>query len=190
MLVRTEDKEPRRRLAERLGMSLEALVHLVFDSEVGQQAQLGLVSSQELWEHVRRALNLPSDDIPVIRREFFGGDALDAALLDYIRSLRPSYRTGVISNALDDARQAIRDHWQMEDAFDAIIISAEVKVAKPDVRIYRAALQALDVQPAEAVFIDDFPQNVIGARQAGMQAIQFVDSRQVRLDLERLLNRH
>jgi putative hydrolase of the HAD superfamily len=45
VLVRTEDREPRMRQAERLGLTREALVYLVFDSEMGQKAQLILSRS-------------------------------------------------------------------------------------------------------------------------------------------------
>jgi putative hydrolase of the HAD superfamily len=126
--------------------------------------------------------------MPQVRREFFGGDRLDSALLDYIRGLHQRYKTGVISNALDDTRSMVENRWGMTDAFDAIIISAEVGVMKPDARIFQIALQSLGVQPAEAVFVDDFPHNVDGARAIGMQAIQFRNPEQARLDLEAILN--
>lgn len=188
VLVRTVDVGPRRRLAERLGISHDELVYLVFDSEIGRQAQLGLVSPRRIWEHVCQVLGLPFQEIPVLEREFFGGDRLDTALVDYIRSLRPRYRTGIISNAWDDVRQVIQERWRIADAFDSIVISAEVKLSKPDPRIFQVALQELDVQPFESAFIDDFPQNVEAARSVGMHALQFRSPEQIRLDLEQLLN--
>jgi epoxide hydrolase-like predicted phosphatase len=187
VLVRTEDKTPRDLLAARLGISREALNDLVFSGEKGDLAQRGKISAAELWESVRLALNLPPEAMPQVRQEFFGGDRLDTALLYYLRSLHQHYQTGIISNALDDTRLLVENRWGMADAFDAIIISAEVGVMKPDARIFHIALQSLGVQPAEAVFVDDFPHNVDGARAVGMHAIQFRSPEQIRQELDAIL---
>jgi putative hydrolase of the HAD superfamily len=57
--------------------------------------------------------------------------------------------------------------------FDVIVISAEEGVRKPDARIFERTLARLGVAPDEAVFVDDFPVNVAGARAAGLHALQF-----------------
>jgi HAD superfamily hydrolase (TIGR01509 family) len=71
-----------------------------------------------------------------------------------------------------------------------MIISAEVGLVKPDVRIYQLAVEQLGVKPAEAVFIDDMQQNITGAVKAGLQGIHFINSQKLRLDLDQLLNGH
>jgi putative hydrolase of the HAD superfamily len=108
--------------------------------------------------------------------------------MSYIRSLRPRYCTGIISNAWDDVRAMIQNRWKMADAFDQVFLSAEVKICKPDPRIFQIALESLAVLPEEAVFIDDFPRNIEGARAVGMHAIQFRSSEQIRAELEAFLN--
>jgi len=188
VLVRTEDREPRMRQAERLGLTREALVYLVFDSEMGQKAQLGAVSAKELLEYVCQAVHLPVEEAANFEQEFFAGDSLDVDLVNYIRSLRTRYRTGIISNAWDDVRSMINERWKMADAFDQIVVSAEVKIGKPDPRIFKLALENLGVAPEEAVFIDDFAHNIEGARAVGMHAIQFQTSEQIRADLDVFLN--
>lgn len=188
VLVRTEDKTPRERLAVRLGMTYEALEKLVFGGDRGREAQLGEKTAEEQWAYVCREVNWPLTDWRSLEAEFFAGDRLDTALVDYIRSLHARYQTGVISNALSNVRVVIDHRWHMADAFDTIIISAEVGLMKPDARIFQIALQALGVQPSEAVFVDDFAHNVDGARAVGIHAIQFRNPEQVRLELEAILN--
>lgn len=187
VLVRTEDRRPREQLAERLGMTYEQLSELIFESESSRQAALGEISTQEHWKAVREKVGLSSGAFPDVSTEFWGGDTLDHELVDYVRSLRPDYKTGLISNAWDDLRDVLREDWKIADAFDEIVISAEVGVAKPDPQIYHIALQRLGVAPAEAVFVDDFPENIAGARAVGMHAIQFLDSEHVRATVESLL---
>jgi putative hydrolase of the HAD superfamily len=187
VLVRTEDRTPRLRLAEELGLTYAQLEDAVFNAEAGQKAQVGLLSAEEVWRQVAQKLGLPERRIPALQEAFFGGDVLDEGLVAAIRGLRPSYATGIISNTFDTTRRLLAEVWGIADAFDAIVISAEVGVIKPDPRIYRLALDQLGVAPAEAVFVDDFKANAQGARRVGMHAIHFRSPEQALKDLQALL---
>ena len=183
VIVRTENPEPRRKLAAELGITNQALSQLVFSSETAVLATLGRLTTQEHWEAVRGALNLEEAKLRRVPIEFWGGDSVDMHLVDYLRSLRPRYKTGLLSNAWDDLRQVIIRDWKISDAFDEMIISAEVGLAKPDARIYLLAAEKLNVSPDEAVFVDDFDENIHGALQVGMQAIHFRDPHQALSEL-------
>lgn len=190
VLVRTENYHPRQRLADGVGMTRLDLENLVFSGPSGGRAQRGEISVDEHWENIGRTLNLSPEELTAFQDAFWGGDRLDTALVDYIRSLRNSYHTALLSNAFSDLRDAITQHWKIEDAFDEIIISAEVGITKPDPRIYRLALDRLGVAPPEAVFIDDFLHNVEAAQAAGLHAIRFQNPEQARRDLEQILEDH
>ncbi len=189
VLVRTENRASRERLAARLGMTYDDLSHLIFEGESGLLATLGRISTQEHWETVRAALNLSPEEFPSVLVDFWGGDALDNVLVEYIRSLRPQYKTALLSNAWDDLRQALTYEWKIADVFDELIISAEVGMAKPEAQIYQLALDRLSVSPPEAVFVDDFLHNVDAARAVGMFAVHFQSSEQVQVELDQLLNK-
>ncbi len=189
VLVRTDNRQPRERLAARLGTTYEALSELVFGGESGRRAQLGEISAEAQWEHVCSTVGWPLADWRALEAEFFTGDSLDGGLLDFIRSLRPRYKTGVISNALSDVRRLAEGRWGMGEIFDTLIFSAEVGIMKPDARIFHLALSVLGVEPAEAVFVDDFAHNIEGARAVGMQAIQFISREQVQQDLTAILKK-
>jgi putative hydrolase of the HAD superfamily len=96
---------------------------------------------------------------------------------------------GLISNAWSGLRPWIVSS-KFEDVFDAMIISAEVGVAKPDARIYQIALEKLGVSASESVFVDDFQVNVDGAHAFGMQAVHFIQPEQALQELKRLLANH
>ena len=187
VLVRTEDKTPRTRLAARLGVTFESLEETVFGGDHGRKAQLGEITAEELWAYVCQQVQWPFDRWRDLEAEFFAGDRLDSELVDYIRSLHAHYKIGAISNALSDVRTVILNKWHMADAFDVLVISAEEGVMKPDARIFQVSLNALGVQPAEAVFVDDNLHNVEGAQAVGMKAIQFTSPEQAHRDLEDIL---
>ena len=187
VLVRTEDHTTRENLAIRLGMSLTELENLVFAGDSGNRAQLGETNAEQHWQSLSSNLGLSIEEMIVFQRDFWGGDRLDTALIEYIRALHTRHKIGLISNAFSDLRHIITNVWNIEDTFDDMTISSEVGIMKPDPRIFQMALERLDVHPQESIFIDDFPHNVDGARNINMQAIHFQTRDQTLSELEILL---
>jgi epoxide hydrolase-like predicted phosphatase len=186
VIVRTEYQAPRERLAERLNMTYEDINRFVFETETSRKASVGAISADEHWAAVTRRLGRPASEAKAIRDEFFAGDMVDRGLLDFVRSLRPRYKTGVISNAWPDLRDYIV-RSKFEDAFDTLVISAEVGVMKPEAKIYQVALEQLRVKANEAVFVDDMPANIEAARALGMQGVLFLNPAEALTELKELL---
>jgi epoxide hydrolase-like predicted phosphatase len=187
VILRTEDQAPRSQLAKQMGMTYEDLDRLVFESQSSKLATVGKIDEASHWENVFKVLDLPVEGIPSFQASFFGGDRIDARLVDAIDSLRPRFRTGLLSNAWSGLRQYVENDWHIAHAFDDIIVSAEVGLAKPDPHIYQLAIDRLGVTGAEAVFIDDVNKNVEGARTVGLDSIQFLSPSQVQAELRKLL---
>ena len=188
VLLRTEDRTPREQLAARLGMTYRKLSELVFTSETAQLATIGKIGAEEHWEQVRQTLGLAPAEFLAARKAFWDGDRLDMDLIQYLRTMRSTRKTALLSNAWDDLRGYIETQWNFADAFDEMIISAEVGLAKPDPRIYQYAAARFGFKPDECVFVDDVIENVEGSRGIGMQAIHFKSSSAVMEELEVLLN--
>jgi epoxide hydrolase-like predicted phosphatase len=81
----------------------------------------------------------------------------------------------------------ITEQWKFADVFEDMIISSEVKMMKPDARIYHLVLERLGVLPAQALFIDDFQRNVEGARAVGIPTIHFQNRDQAWRELQSML---
>lgn len=93
-------------------------------------------------------------------------------VVERVRSLRADgYKTGIITNNIREAGASWRDLLDLEALFDVVVDSSEVGMRKPNPAIYRHALGLLGVEADEAVFLDDAPGNVAGARAVGMHAI-------------------
>jgi len=186
VIMRTEDQTPRAELAAELGVTREFLNELVFGGEQGVRAQKGEINQKELWDYVRSELKLAPGEYPDLGERFFGGDVLDTDLVDFIRSLKPRYKIGIISNAWSQIEESLVE-WGIDDAFEVVIGSGDVGIMKPDPRIFQIAIERLGVEPSEAVFVDDFVQNVHGAQAFGIAAIHFQGREQVIRALEQLL---
>jgi epoxide hydrolase-like predicted phosphatase len=188
VLLRTENKEPRAELAAEYGMSYQEMSDYVYRQESARRATVGEISAEEHWEEVRKALDLSTEELHAFQKAFWGGDIMDEQLIGFIRALSPAYTTALLSNAWDDLREAMTRDWEIIDAFDHVFISAELGIAKPDPEIYRHVLDALDCEPHEAVFLDDFVENVTGAREVGLHAIHFRSREQALGELRELLD--
>jgi epoxide hydrolase-like predicted phosphatase len=188
VLVRMVDDRPRRKLALQLGVPLSRLDDLVFFSNSAQKASRGKITVGMHWEAVREALGIQPANMPDFLAEYWSADDVNWELLDVIRKLHPRYKVGLLSNAWDDLRQTMHARWNIDGLFDEMIISAEVKLVKPDPRIFHLALERLGVQPAEAIFIDDIKENVEAARREGLFAIQYIETKKTLDELNRYLS--
>ena len=186
VIVRTEDKTLRTELGQRFGMTYDQIDRFVFGCETAKKASIGLISEEQHWRDVARRLEQPESDWQSIADAFFGGDKIDRDMLAFIDSVRPAIKTGVISNAWNGLRDYMRKNGFLAP-FDDVIVSAEVGIVKPDARIYQLALDKFGIQPEEAVFVDDMPENIAACQALGMQGVQFKTAEQVLADVKQLL---
>ena len=187
VIARTEDRVPRDELANELGVTREYLNELFFSGTEGTRAQKGEITTGELIVFIRGQLSLAPDEYTDLEERFFAGDQVDYELVDFIRSLKPKYQIGIISNAWPGVDNQL-EIWGIRDAFDVIIGSGDIGIMKPDSKIYQLALERLGVNPEESVFVDDFIENINGARGFGMNGVYFQNTTQAIGDLRTLLD--
>ena len=174
VLMRTEYQAPRQKLAERFNMDYDEIDKAVFNSDSARRASLGEITEEQHWAEVLKRFKQPASDVKSFHDQFFGGDVLDRDLVEYIRSLRGTVHTGLISNAWSGLRDFLAKE-KLLDLFDTVIISAEVRTVNPSAKIYELALEQAKVSAEEAVFVDDMPENIAACQKVGMTGILFND---------------
>ncbi|TYK53448.1 HAD family phosphatase [Actinomadura decatromicini] len=98
----------------------------------------------------------------------FGAFAPVHPMYDALRAVRAAgARTALLSNSWGNDYP----HDLFADLFDAVVISSEVGLRKPDERIFRHALGLLGLDAADCVFIDDIEHNVRAAEALGIRGI-------------------
>jgi epoxide hydrolase-like predicted phosphatase len=143
-----------------------------------------------VYQAVRERLGLDEPQLEAFMadlwREYLG--TANTELIEYVRQLRPRYRTGILSNSFVGAREREQAAYGFEDLVDEIVYSHESGMNKPDPRIYALVCERLDVRPEETVFMDDADRCVEGALRADLHAIRFQDNAQAIGEVEKLLS--
>jgi putative hydrolase of the HAD superfamily len=103
----------------------------------------------------------------------FAATVLSEPMQDLLRRVRAAgLRTAMLSNSWG---VGIYPADVLAELFDAVVISAEVGMRKPEERIFRHAAGLLGLDPAECVFIDDIEANVLAAEALGMTGVLHTD---------------
>ena len=74
-------------------------------------------------------------------------------------------------------------HPELAGAFEDVVVSGHERLIKPDRRIYEVLTSRNGLRPEECLFIDDSPKNVVGAREAGWQALHFTGPQALRAEM-------
>jgi epoxide hydrolase-like predicted phosphatase len=172
VLMRTVDASGRRKWEHKLGLPLYAVDRVVHGSRSWKQAQSGAISDAAYWADVAAQLGLDEAQLAEFRQDYFRGDQLDGDMVEFIRSVRPRLKTGLLSNASPQLYDLLAA-CDVIDLFDVIVISGMVGVQKPDPAIFHLLLERLQLAPGETLFVDDFVDNIMAAEGVGMRTLHY-----------------
>jgi putative hydrolase of the HAD superfamily len=99
--------------------------------------------------------------------------ALDGAP-ELLAAVRRHARVAIVTNNLLDEQRGKLEHCGLAPFVDALVVSDDVGVSKPDPRIFRIALDRVGAAAADAVMVgDSWGNDVVGARAARIRAVWF-----------------
>lgn len=169
-------------LEAEFGLPSGRLQAVLYQGEAWHRAERGRISEEEYWREVGGGLGLSPERVPELYRRYYQEDWADPQMAGLVRSLVGRYRLGILSNTAQDLRPRL-EAAGLGDMWDAVVLSWEVGRAKPEDEIYRLALDLLQVEGPETVFIDDLERNLEPARLLGMHTILFRDVETLRQEL-------
>lgn len=153
------------------------------------KANIGEWTSLELWAAVGF-----QDDLEKIEKDYLDTIKLNDGLLEFIKAVRMKYKLAIISNDSSRWSKYLREKFNIDQYFDVISISGDLKIRKPDERIFRHTIEKLAVKAEECLYIDDRRGYLEAAKRVGMNAI-LLNSRNVPYEgdvvnnLEELMNK-
>lgn len=184
VLMKTVDYTPRRAWDERLSLPPGSVERAVHNDDSWIQAQTGQIPLVAYWQDVAERLKLSSTDVAQLAEDFYSGDQLDMANIQLIERLRADgHPVALLSNDSLELLPKL-ERLGITHLFDPLVVSAQIRVMKPDAAAYQAVLSRLG-RPAEGtVFIDDRQENIDGATALGIHGVLYTND----LDLESVLH--
>jgi putative hydrolase of the HAD superfamily len=138
--------------------------------------------ARRLSEHAGRTI----DATGLLQRMFDQFEHAPAMAGLVLRARRAGLLTGLLSNSWGN--EYPREGW--DDMFDAIVISGEVGMRKPEPEIFGHVLDLLGVEAAQTVFVDDLEHNVRAAESLGLVGVHHTSYDTTAQRLEELFGRH
>lgn len=172
--------------ARRLGLDMDTW----FDSigKIHDDANEGLISKKEALKKMAKNLGVSIDKLENAFYYAYGNAFVpNKKLMQVARDLRRNrYGIGILSDQWHLAREVFVEMFDLKRVFDPVIFSCDVKMKKPQPRIYKLALKKLGLKANEVVFIDNREWNLVPARKLGMKTVLFEGNRKCVRDLRKL----
>ena len=172
VLVRPQSRESVERLAALAELPVEDFLSRYWRHR--EAYDLGLTAA-EYWRRVLEGLHHPNGRIS----ELTEADATSwtdyrDSMWDLARAFRDrGGRTAMLSNGVHEIIARVRADRALHEWFDVVVVSCEVGCVKPGNEIYERCIAALDVPAEAALFVDDRPDNLMAARETGLQTFLF-----------------
>lgn len=137
---------------------------------------IGALNSAEYWEKIlgNNLENNPELLRILIREDVESWLKINAIILKWVKKLKKSgYKVAILSNMPEEFYAYIVKKFEWLSMFDSTVFSCNVKMIKPEESIYKYCLKELQVEPKNALFIDDSEINVNAAVKIGINCILF-----------------
>lgn len=102
----------------------------------------------------------------------FDENAIHEDTIVLIKKFSSKYKLGIGSSASSDLIHKILKIYKIDNYFECVVGSEDCSYSKPNPEVYSKALGKLNVQPNEAIVIDDSEVGIIAAKKAGIYAIK------------------
>jgi putative hydrolase of the HAD superfamily len=173
----------------REGLAPDAIARVLRDDPEGRAAfaavEEGTIAQREYEVILGRLLHV--DDHGLLTRAL-GGLRPRPEVLDFIRRARAAdIRVGLLSNSWGDGEFDPYQGYDLDEIFDAVVISGDTGLRKPDPAIYLIAAEQLGVSPPDCVYADDTAGNLPPAEELGMATVHFTDAAKGIGEISRLL---
>lgn len=146
------------------------------------KADAGELTSLEVWEAIGF-----KGDLEKIEKEYLDTIKLNDGFIDFIEAASKKYKLAIISNDSSRWSKYLREKFDLNKYFDVISTSGDLKIQKPDERIFLLTVEKLGVDAEDCLYIDDREENLESAKNVGMSTIMF-NSRNVSYEGESIEN--
>ncbi len=130
------------------------------------KADVGELTSLDVWREIGF-----TGDLEKIEKEYLDTIELNDGFLEFINEVHNRYKLAVISNDSSRWSRYLRDKFDINKYFDVISISGDLKIQKPDERIFWRTIDKLGVNAEDCLYVDDREGNLEAAQKVGMKPV-------------------
>jgi putative hydrolase of the HAD superfamily len=141
------------------------------------------ISEREFWRKLAVKFGISAKELKRVWMGTYRKNAkLNKELLPFIKKLNERrYKICLLTNTARFYKKSIK-------GFSLKVYSCDVKMRKPERKIYEFLLKKLGFKANECIIIDNNPKNLIVPKKMGMKAIKFISTKQLKLSLSKLLS--
>lgn len=151
--------------------------------EIADDVNKGKISWNEFVENVAKSTGTSVDEV----NKMYAAESVNPLVTGLIHELHKKYKTGLLTNASEEFIDKLIQQNHLKRLFDEIVISSVVGVTKPNPKIYQEILSRLNIEPEEAIYVDDLIRHVEGASNLGMHAIQYQSFVQCKREIDKII---
>ena len=130
------------------------------------KADIGELTSLEVWETIGF-----QGDLEKIEEDYLNTIELSDGFIDFVEKVKNKYKLAIISNDSSRWSKYLREKFDINKYFDVISISGDLKIQKPDERIFLLTMENLGVKAEDCIYVDDRSGNLNAAKKVGMTPV-------------------
>jgi putative hydrolase of the HAD superfamily len=178
------------RLAQLANCSVEQIEKTMFESDLQNRYETGLVNSHEFAREINSSLDasIPESEVLEAVSAIFELNEPIISVLAYLRDLKVPM--AILSNTCEAHwNWILKQAWPIpSDWFEFHVLSYEVQSMKPDSKIYEVCENRAGRKPADIFFTDDRPENIAAAQSRGWETHRFESANKLDEHLRRWLS--
>jgi HAD superfamily hydrolase (TIGR01509 family) len=139
-------------------------------ADLSLSSDYGYISHDDYLKQVSDLIDVSPADLQKIMNM---DHIRNVAMVDYVRKVRSKYKVALLSNVGRGVIDRLFSPAELNELFDTVVLSSEVGMVKPDVKIFSFTSDKLGVPAENCLMVDDLQDNIDGAEVAGMQGVVF-----------------
>lgn len=166
----------RNQLAHSLGFDhWQEMWNHFYTGDIWQAGKTGKMTHDHMWDALLSPFGLRDfAEQQAFTEQLFAGEGVQPTMRYLLDDLVGRYQLGILSNA-SDVLETVLDQFELTHYFDVIVNSHRIGVAKPDPAAFNIALQRLNANPDEVLFIDNLERNIKAAQSLGITSYLYTN---------------
>lgn len=167
------------------GQIKDELIAEIFETEEWLMLDRGTISQENAVKKWQQRNPDLKDEIAEVMAEWEKLLTLKADTEEILKTLAAKdFNLYILSNFHKKAFTYVSSKYEFFNYFDGRVISADVKMIKPEAEIYEHLLNKFNLKAEATIFIDDSKENIKAALKKGIRVIHFEDAESLEKELK------